>query len=136
MFKNYFKTALRNLSRQKVLAFINIFGLSTGIACFILLLLYSVNEFSFDRFHKNHKDIFRVYEWTKGRDGSDQGSTILPMPLGPALKKDFPDVINFVRMKQFGDETFMRIDNEIQRIHISFADPSFFSFFTFPLKYG
>ncbi len=53
MFKNYFKIALRNLSKQKGLAFINIFGLSVGLACFSLFMLYAVNEFSFDRFHKN-----------------------------------------------------------------------------------
>jgi hypothetical protein len=57
MIKHYFKIAVRNLSRQKALAFINVFGFSVGLACFILFLLFAVNEFSFDRFHKN-KEIF------------------------------------------------------------------------------
>src|SRR5258705_4063479 len=60
MIKNYFKTAWRNLLRQKTLAFINVFGLSVGIAFFILLLLYSVIELSFDRFNKNAKNIYCV----------------------------------------------------------------------------
>src|ERR1051325_9338215 len=136
MLKSYFKTAFRNLLRQKVPALINIFGLSTGIACFILLLLYSVNEFSFDRFHKNEKNIYRVYEWKKSWKGNDERSVSLPMPLGPALKKDLPDVLNFARVKQLPDESFMRIGNDVQRVHLSYADPQFFSIFEFPLKYG
>lgn len=65
MLSNYLKTALRVLAREKGLAFINLSGLSIGLACFALFLLYAVNEFSFDRFHKNEKDIYRVYTWKK-----------------------------------------------------------------------
>jgi putative ABC transport system permease protein len=61
MIKHYFKIALRNLGRQKILSFINISGLSIGLACFSLFLLYAVNEFSFDRFHKNADNVYRVY---------------------------------------------------------------------------
>ncbi len=136
MLKNYFKTALRNLSRQKTLAFINVFGLSVGIAFFILLLLYSVNELSFDRFHKNEKNIYCVYDYAKGLDGSSQYSASVAMPLGPTIKKDMPDVIDYVRLKQMPDEAYMRVNNEIRGVKLSFADPQFFSVFTFPLKYG
>src|SRR5882724_2732425 len=136
MLKNYFKTAWRNLLKNKTLAFINIFGLSTGIAFFILLLLYSVNELSFDRFHKNEKAIYCVYEWSKGLDGSFDYSASTAMPLGPTLKKDMPEIIGYARLKQIGKESFMRIDKEVYRVQLSFADPQFFSVFTFPLKYG
>lgn len=136
MIKNYFKTAFRNLSRQKTLAFINVFGLSFGIAFFILLLLYSVNELSFDRFHKNEKNIYCVYDYAKGLDGSSQYSASVAMPLGPTIKKDMPDVIDYVRLKQMPDEAYMRIDNELHGAKLSFADPQFFSVFTLPLKYG
>ncbi len=63
MIKHYLKIAWRNLQRQKILTLINISGLSIGLACFSLFLLYSVNEFSFDRFHVNAKNIYRVYDW-------------------------------------------------------------------------
>jgi len=136
MIRHYFKVAIRSLSKQKVLAFINVSGLSVGVACFILLLLYSVNELSFDRFHKNEKDIYRVYEWTKALDGNGEGSVSMPMPLGPSMKKDMPDVLNYVRLKQPVAESFMRIDNDVRRVQLSYADPQFFSVFTFPFKYG
>ena len=93
MFKHYFKVALRNLAKQKGLTLINIAGLSIGLACFSLFLLYAINEFSFDRFHKNANNIFRVYRWTEAWHGeSENGSPYMPMPLGPAMKQEFPDV--------------------------------------------
>ena len=137
MFRNYFKIAWRNLANQKVLTFINVSGLSVGIAFFTLFLLYSVNELSFDRFHKNGKDIYRVYESTKATDGNSENSVSTPMPLGPAMQKDFPDVVNYVRIKQLPIESFMRSNNgDLRGLHLTFADPQIFSVFTFPLKYG
>ena len=60
MLINYLKIALRNLQKQKIFAFINVFGLSVGIACFILLMLFTDNELSFDKFHKKAGEIYRV----------------------------------------------------------------------------
>ena len=60
MFKNYFKTAFRNLARNKVYSFINIAGLSLGLACAMLIMLYVKDEVSFDRFHKNVNNIYRI----------------------------------------------------------------------------
>ena len=71
MIKHYFKIAVRNLFKQKALAFINVFGLSVGLACFILFLLFAVNEFSFDRFHSNANNIYRAYRWTNALDGRE-----------------------------------------------------------------
>ena len=60
MFKNYFKTAFRNLERNKVYSFINIAGLSIGLACAMFIMLYVKDEVSFDRFHKNVNNIYRI----------------------------------------------------------------------------
>jgi putative ABC transport system permease protein len=137
MIKHYFKIAVRNLGRQKVLSFINIAGLSIGLACFSLFLLYSVNEFSFDRFHKNAKNIYRVYRWTEAMNGQEaEGDVYLPSPLGPAMKADLPDVANYVRFREAWSESFVKIDGIVRRVNVSYADPSIFSVFTFPLKYG
>jgi len=137
MVKNYLKVAWRNLANQKVLTFINVLGLSVGIACFILFLLYAVNELSFDRFHKNEKNIYRVYESRKSLNGSLEKSVSTAMPLGPALAKDFPDVLSYVRIKQLQNEMIIRVNNaDLHRMHIAFADPELFSIFTFPLRHG
>jgi putative ABC transport system permease protein len=141
MFKNYFKIAFRNLQKQKVFAFINVFGLSTGIACFCLLLLFAVNEFSFDKFHKNAANIYRPYTWTKSIDGqlttgyTDVGGSTAAT-LGEAMKQDLPDVMNYVRLQLPWGENLVRRDKNVYRTSVTYADPSLFSVFTFPLKYG
>ena len=137
MIKHYFKIALRNLGRQKILSFINISGLSIGLACFSLFLLYAVNEFNFDRFNKNADDIYRVYRWSEAMNGQEaSGDVYMPSPLGLAMKTDLPDVKEYVRLRDAWGESFMRIDGTVRRSKVSYADPSIFSVFSFPLKYG
>jgi putative ABC transport system permease protein len=108
MIKHYFKVAIRNLARRKVLALINVLGLSIGLACFTLFLLYAVHEFSYDRVHKNANNIFRVYDWWNftERSGSEPSSTT---PLGPAMKADLPDVKEFVRFKGGWGKSTVRV---------------------------
>ncbi len=134
MVKHYIKIAIRNMVRQKALTFINVLGLSIGLACFSLFLLYTVNEFSFDRFHSKASRIYRVYDWWAytDREGSEPSSAT---PLGPAMKQDLSDVEDFVRIKPEGERT-VRIGNQIHRINLTFADPQVFSVFTFPLIQG
>ncbi|HSU27956.1 MAG TPA: ABC transporter permease [Chitinophagaceae bacterium] len=137
MIKHYFKIALRNLRQRKGLAFINILGLSVGLACFSLFLLYAVNEFSFDRFHKNAKNIFRVYRWTEPMQGDPaQGDIYLPMPLAPAMKSELPDVENYTRFYEAWNASFVKVGEKTDRIPISFADPQVFTMFSLPLVSG
>jgi putative ABC transport system permease protein len=137
MIKHYFKIALRNLSKQKGLALINISGLSIGLACFILFLLYALNEFNFDTFHKNRSDIFRVYSWYGALYGNKEGgSAYLPMPLGPAMKQEFPEVKNYVRFQESWGENFIRVDGKAGREKIDYADAGIFDVFSFPLLSG
>lgn len=139
MFKSYVRIALRNLANQKALSFISLFGLSVGIACFSLFVLYAVNEFGYDGFHKNADNIYRVYRWDETARGSSffdtKGTWFTPMPLAPALKREFPDVQNYVRfIQQY--EFFMKVGDEGRRENIAWADPSFFSVFSFRLRSG
>src|SRR5215217_2512996 len=137
MLKSYFKIALRNLGRQKGLTLINILGLSVGLACFTLFLLYAVNEFTFDSFHKNAKNIYRVYRWTEAMQGEPAaGDVYLPMPLAPAMKQDLPDVQNYVRLQEAWGESYVKFENKTDRIKLSFADPQIFSMFSFKIKSG
>ena len=137
MLRNYLKIAWRNLAKQKGLALINIFGLSIGLACFTLFLLYAVNEFSFDRFHAKEKNIYRVYRWmaAMGEDKENMHA-FMPMPLGNAMKQDLPDVEEYVRFQDAWDEEFIKVNDEVSRMGISFADPQFFKVFSFPLISG
>ena len=60
----------------------------------------------------------------------------MPSPLGPALKENFPDVVNYVRFRDGGGESFIKANGKVVRMNVSFSDPAVFSVFTFPLKYG
>src|ERR1700722_2001151 len=135
MLKNYLIVAWRNLARQKELSFISIFGLALGIACFCLLMLYAVNEFGFDGFHQHAAQIYRAYEgdsvWTRKQDGS----ILTPMPLGPAMKQDLADVEDYMRYVQ-SIEAYLKVGDGPERENIAYADPSFFSMFSFRLLYG
>lgn len=137
MFKNYLKIAVRSLRKQRMLSSINVLGLSVGLACFSLFMLYALNEFSFDRFHENADRIHRVYRWTEAMFGRDaQADASMPMPLGPAMLADLPDVEAFVRFRGPWGEELVRVNEEISRQQIVYADPNVFDLFSFPLKYG
>ncbi|HET7899230.1 MAG TPA: ABC transporter permease, partial [Flavisolibacter sp.] len=130
MFLHNLKIAVRNLAKQKVLSFINISGLSIGLGCFILFLLFAVHEFTYDRFHRNNANIYRVAEWfnTPERQGGEAfGGT----PMGPALKADFPDVQDYARIQTGFEEKFVRVDNNVTSSKIFFADPQLFHVFSF-----
>ncbi|MFL5788706.1 MAG: ABC transporter permease, partial [Flavisolibacter sp.] len=94
MFKNYFKTAFRNLWRNKAFSFINIMGLAIGMAACISILLFVLHENSFDNIH--HKNIYRVNEVQKFEGMlSSQKVALTMFPMGPSLKNDFPEIQNF-----------------------------------------
>src|SRR5882757_9981558 len=96
MFKNYFKTALRNLARNKVYSFINIAGLSLGLASAMLIILYVKDEVSFDRFQNNVNNIYRIVSKSAGRDQK----MVMTGPLqGPRFTQNVPGIKSFVRMK-------------------------------------
>jgi putative ABC transport system permease protein len=134
MLKHYLKIAFRNLAQQKVLTGINILGLSIGIACFSLFLLYAVHEFSYDRFHTNAHRIHRVIEWREGEGREPGGSGSISTPLAPALKKDFPDVEYAARTTRRG--CLARVNDNVFHTSITFADGDFFRIFSFPLIHG
>lgn len=137
MLQNYFKVALRHLFKQSGLSLINILGLSIGLACFSLFLLYAINELTYDRMHQNADNIFRVYRWTEALEGMEaRADAHLPMPLGPAMKEAFPDVEEVVRFRSAWGEDFVRSNGQIQREGVTFADPNVFEVFSFPVVYG
>jgi len=137
MFTNYLKIAWRTLRKQRGLTFINIVGLATGLTCCMLIMLYVLDELSYDRYNQKADRIYRVQTDVKF-GGNDMHFATSPDPIGPTLKKDYPQVEQFVRLhergtwlvKRTGETTNLRED------HIIFADSTLFDVFTLPLVAG
>ena len=130
MFKNYFKTAFRNLERNKVYSFINIFGLSIGLACAMLIMLYVKDEISFDRFHKNVTHIYRIAKKTKQNYNGSTGFL-----QGPRFTQNVPGIRSFVRVQ--GGAEDIKNGTEVQEQNgVLHVDSNFFSVFNFPLLSG
>lgn len=136
MLHNYLTIAFRSLWKNKGITAINIIGLSVGLACFALFLLHVLNEFSFNRCHAKADRLYAVYLAVGELDGRPATkSNFLPMPLGPALEADLPDVAHFARLQGLG-ETFLRTSKGVVKKEVAFADPAFFEMFSFPFLYG
>jgi putative ABC transport system permease protein len=131
MIKNYFKIAWRNLLKNKVYSFINIAGLSIGLACAILILLYVKDEVSFDRFHKNVNHIYRIAK--KSKSNNLNGTTGYLQ--GPRFTQNVPGIKSFVRV-QGGAEDILKGTEVQEQRGVLHVDSNFFSVFTFPLLSG
>jgi len=136
MFKNYFKTAWRNLTRGKGFSFINITGLAAGMAGAILILLWLQNEISFDKFHDNKDNLYEVYGLTSNTDGHPFAIPVVSQPLGPALKQDYPEIEAASRVKDIGNFLFTVNNRSFTNVNASFVDSSFLNMFNFPLTEG
>src|SRR4051812_26409080 len=99
MFRNYFKTALRHLVHSKIFSFINISGLSLGLACVMLIMLYVNDEVSYDRFHKNVDHIYRVDKETTKDNGDFHYNSYTGYFPGPRFAAKIPEVKGFVRFE-------------------------------------
>lgn len=136
MFKNYFKTAWRNLSKNKFYTIINTSGLAVGLATGIMLLLWVQNELSFDKFHKDYQNICQLSSRFKS-SGEDMIWKGVPGPLA-VFAKSFPEVQSVVRT--LGEFDQILSDKNRDKIFggnvIAYADSGFFSMFTFPLLKG
>jgi len=129
MFENYLKTAFRNLARNKIYSFINISGLSLGLACAMLIMLYVKDEVSFDRFHKNVHNIYRIVSKT-----SQQKMGWTGVLQGPRFTQNVPGIKSFVRVQ--GGREDIKKGTGVQSQYFLNVDSCFFSVFTFPLLSG
>jgi putative ABC transport system permease protein len=138
MIKNYFKTAWRTLWKNKTFSFINIFGLATGIASSLLILLFVQNELSYDRFHKDAENIYRVVKDFVNDDGSRLPDATTPPALAPAMQQEIPDVESVTRVfPSWGRDFLIKYgDKKIIEQNLYRVDSSFFDVFTFPFIKG
>ncbi|WP_149240060.1 ABC transporter permease [Dyadobacter sp. 32] len=135
MLKNYIKIAWRNLIRNKTYSVITLFGLACGMVCAILLTLYVRDELSFDRYHKNADVIFRVNVHIKWADNEFRLGHGSP-PMGPALRQEYPEVKNMLRIKSVGENLFRVGDKALYVKESICADSSLFSFFDYTFSEG
>jgi putative ABC transport system permease protein len=137
MLRNYLKIALRNIRKHKGYSYINISGLALGMACCLLIVLFVRDELSYDRYHENADQIYRVIKETESK-GKRSLSISTPPPLSRALVDDFPEVINSVRLITPTQKEILVSyeDKKFYETRFFFADPSFFDIFTFPLFRG
>src|ERR1700744_3896497 len=130
MIKNHFKLAWRNLKKHRLFSLINICGLAIGIAAFWVIALYVTDEWSYDRYNEKADRIFRVAQhgnWNGG--GFNLGIT--SMPYAPALKADYPQVEDAVRIDQEGGGKIIYNEKQLIVDDISFVDGSVFNIFTY-----
>lgn len=135
MIRNYIKIALRNITRQKGYAFINIFGLAIGFTCALLIFSWVYDELTYDRFHENLEQIYRV-EQDQFYSGQAYHVTVTPYPSAEGWKKKIPEIAESVRLGWVGNLLFERGDHAFFENEIRAVDSSLFDVFTFPLKYG
>ena len=136
MIKNYFKTAWRNLWKNKTFSAINIFGLSVGIAAFLLIINYLRFEYSYDDDHVKKDRIFRVPMITTEKDGKEQTFAFTYPALAPALKKDFPEVEEAARFRRQGGIVVYGEQRILENGSLYYADPSLFKIFSFQFVKG
>ena len=133
MFRNYLKVALRYLANHKGYTVINALGLSVGVACCLLIMLFVKSEWSFDRFHSKSDRIYRAWleEHYKGEVFTN---TVTPLPLVPVLQSNLPEVESACRVAALN--TLVRYGNNTFNDPVNMVDSSFFRLFDFRLKEG
>ncbi|MFT3678992.1 MAG: ABC transporter permease [Ferruginibacter sp.] len=136
MIKNYLKVAWRNLLKNKTFSVINILGLASGLACFILIALYVADELSYDKFNKKAAQIYRINsDIIFG--GNNLHMAVTADPMGAILKKDYPQVEEYVRIYASSGAKLVKKDNAfINEPNVAHADSTLFNVFTLPAVAG
>lgn len=135
MIKNYVKTLWRGLLKNKFYSAINILGLTIGMASALLILLWIQNEVSHDRFYEKTDRIYLANNRDKV-NGEMLAWNNTPKPLGPALKKDYPEVEDVVRLNEYAANFLLSVGDKHFSLHGEFADSGFLSMFSLPLLEG
>jgi len=129
VFTNYIKVAIRNLKKHKGYSFINILGLSVGMACTILILLWVQDELSYDRFLPDSDRLYRVIDSEKYPNGEESLFSLNPPSLAPELVNQYPDIVNAARLRTVKSSVIQYDDKRFNEDNLTFVDPSFLKMF-------
>ena len=135
MFKNLFKISIRNLRKDKGYATINILGLTIGITCSLFLFMYLLDEISYDRYHKNADNIYRIVANIKEPDDAFTWA-VVQMPLADELRDNYPEVKNAVRFFDMSRDLFKVGDKEFYEAKFFFTDSTVFDMFSYDFLAG
>jgi putative ABC transport system permease protein len=135
MITNFFKTAWRNIRKNKLFSFINILGLSLGIATCFIIMLYVQDELSYDRFNKNADNIVRVI-FKADISGGKINESVTMAPVAATMKRDFPEVEDATRILNDGTPKINYGNKSFNDDRFAYVDPNFFSIFTLPMIDG
>lgn len=137
MFKNYFSVAFRSLLKHKFYSVINILGLTVGVTCFLLIFLYVNHELSFDKYHTNADNIYRL-DFKGSLNGSDFDLALVGPPVAEAIKNDYPEVVDALRFRQRGRYLVKSGPDKqnIEERNLAFVDANLFNFFSINLVSG
>jgi len=133
MFKNLLLVAFRNFKRDKWYSLLNILGLMIGITFSLFLIFYIKDELSYDHFHSNARNTYRI---TSTLAGLDIKAAVSPSPVGQAFKSEVPEITGAVRLTGFNTDFLQVGDNLFEEKKILYADSNFLQFFSFPLVEG
>jgi putative ABC transport system permease protein len=135
MLKNYLLLAIKNCRKQKMFSLINVLGLTVGIVCCLMIFLFILNEFSYDKFHQNGENIYRVMRRTE-KDGAFKDIVYVAPPYAKALLNDYPHAIQSA-VRVFPDNDLITYNNiSFNEKKVLLADSNFFRFFSFRLLSG
>jgi putative ABC transport system permease protein len=135
MLKNYLLLAVKNFRKQKLFSLINILGLTVGITCCLMIFLFIMNEFSYDRFHKNGKDIYRIYR-VGNTNGEARNIPWVSPPYAKALANDYPDAVKSATRVSPDNDLVVYNNISFNEKNIYLVDSNFFTFFSFRLLKG
>ena len=135
MIQNFFRIALRNISRHKGFTFINVTGLAVGLAASLLILLWVQDELSYEKFNLNAENIYRV-EQDQFYSGERYHVTVTPHPSGPVWMEKIPEIKEQTRINRLPRILFRQGDNVFFESSVVAADSGLFKMFTLPLLWG
>ncbi|HEY8510951.1 MAG TPA: ABC transporter permease [Cyclobacteriaceae bacterium] len=135
MLRNYFKVAVRNILKHKFYSAINVLGMTIGVTACILIVLYVVDELSYDRFHDKADRMYQI--GLHGKIGAQEVKTANTCPpLWRAMAEEIPDVESATRIAEFWGSVVKYGDQAFNEDRVYYADSNFFNFFTFKLLEG
>ncbi|AYL99331.1 FtsX-like permease family protein [Mucilaginibacter celer] len=135
MLKNYIKTAWRNLKRNKIFSFINVFGLSVGLACCMLICAYVYSELNYDQYPAQAKQMYRVGLRSIENNGVSE-YPMVDIAVAQGIKNMFPEVVETTRLTGRGPVFIKYNDRQFKEEHVQIVDPNFLQLFSIPLIEG